>query len=91
MHVFDVVSKVIYAEHGWAVAEQFDDTAGDPGAFPQQNINALEYIKGTVKDLVIYGPFDEDSTDELRDYLEDLEEYLNEPYGGDDEDEKESK
>ena len=85
MHVFDVVSKVIYATHGWAVAEQFDDTAGNPRALKDQNLNALEYIKETVKELVYDGPFDEESTEELKEYLEDLEEFLNKEESEDEE------
>ena len=77
MHVFEVTSKVIYAIHGWAVAEQFDDTCSDTEAFDEQNTNALRYIQTTVKELVKYGPFDEDATDELEQYLNELTEYLN--------------
>lgn len=85
MHVFDIVSKVIYATEGWAVAEQFDDTAGNPKAFKNMNLNALELIKGTVKELVYDGPFDEESTEELKEYLEDLEEFLNKEESEDEE------
>jgi len=78
MHVFDVVSKVIYAQHGWAVAEQFDDTCTDSSEFENQNGTALHLIKRTVKELVYEGPFDEDAIDELKDYYDDLVNYLNE-------------
>ncbi len=85
MHVFDVVSKVIYATHGWAVAEQFDDTAGNPSAFKNMNLNALDLIKDTVKELAYDGPFDEESIEELKEYLEDLEEFLNKEESEDEE------
>lgn len=78
MHVFDVVSKYIYAEHGWAVAGQFDDTCSDTSTFEEQNSNALWRIRDTVKEFVFQGPFDEDSTDELKEYYDELCEYLNE-------------
>ena len=76
MNVFEVTSKVIYAAHGWAVAEQFDSTVEDRNSFEDQNSNALRYIQTTVKELVKYGPFDEESTDELEEYLDDLRSYL---------------
>jgi hypothetical protein len=79
MHVFEVTSKVIYAIHGWAVAEQFDDTCSDTEAFDDQNPNALRYIQTTVKELVKYGPFDGDATDELEQYLNELNRYLDTP------------
>jgi hypothetical protein len=78
MNVFEVTSKVIYSAHGWAVAEQFDATVEDRNSFDEQNTNALNYIWSTVKDLVINGPFDEDATDELEEYLNDLSSYLDE-------------
>ena len=76
MHVFDVTSKVIYATHGWAVAGQFDDTCSDTSTFEEQNVNALRLIRETVKELVKFGPFDEDSTDELEEYYDALCRYL---------------
>jgi hypothetical protein len=76
MHVFEVTSKVIYAIHGWAVAEQFDDTCTDTSTFDDQNTNALRCIQRTVKELLNDGPFDEDATEELREYLVELNEYL---------------
>ncbi len=77
MNIFEITSKVIHATHGWAVAEQFDDTFGNTGELENQNPNALLYIKETVDDLVEYGPFDEDAIDELNEYLSDLRSYLN--------------
>jgi len=76
MNVFEVTSKVIYAKHGWAVAEQFDATVEDRNSFDEQNTNALTYIQMTVRDLVRKGPFDEEATDELEEYLNDLTEYM---------------
>jgi hypothetical protein len=78
MHVFEVVSKVIYAQHGWAVAEQFDETSAerDTETFDAQNFNALRLIRDTVKELVKFGPFDEDSTEELEEYYNDLVQYM---------------
>ena len=78
MHVFEVVSKVIYAQHGWAVAEQFDETSAerDTETFDAQNFNALRLIRDTVKELVQFGPFSGPATDELAEYLEDLVQYM---------------
>jgi len=76
MHVFEVTSKVIYAIHGFAVAEQFDETYKDTSTFEDQNTNALRYIQGTVNDLLNRGPFDEDAEEELREYLVELIEFL---------------
>lgn len=93
MHIIDIANAVIYKNHGWAVAEQFDDTIYNYSRknLQNQNLNALSYILDELKDLCSSNSdtFTEDALDEMQDYMEALEEYLNSANEDDDEDESE--
>jgi hypothetical protein len=83
--VAKLLSAIIHKKHGWAVAEQFDDTWDGDEELYTQNINALEYIKQTLEDIVSYDSdlFQEHVIQEIEDYVEELTEYIE---GDEDED-----
>lgn len=93
MHIIDIANAVIYKRHGWAVADQFDDTIYDYSRdnLAEQNLNALSYILDELKDLCSGNSytFTEDALEELEPYMEALEEYINDPYEDEDEEESE--
>ena len=93
MHIIDIANAVIYKNHGWAVAEQFDDTIYNYSRknLQNQNINALSYILDELKDLCSKNSdtFTEDALDEMQDYMDALEEHLNSEDEDEDEDESE--
>ena len=72
----DVVSAFISKHHGWAVAEQFIDTFENNQSFEDQNLNALEYIRETINDLIESCCFTNNVNTELDYYLEELKDYL---------------
>jgi len=78
INTLEIVKAFINSNHGWAVADQFESTFEDPSEdnFAEQNINALNYIAGAVKDLLRSGILSEDATYELQDYYNALTEYL---------------
>lgn len=90
MHIIDIANAVIYKNHGWAVAEQFDDTIYNYSRknLQNQNLNALSYILDELQDLCDKSDktFTDDALEDLEDYMESLEEFLN----NSDEDEDES-
>ena len=71
MYTVDIVKAVVNLQHGWAVADQFEDTFNNPTPlkFAEQNENALDYVKQTVEELLDSDLFSEDTEDELRGYL----------------------
>jgi len=72
----EIVKAYINSNHGWAVADQFEDTFLGQ-SFEKQNYNALKYIHGAVLELVDDSEVLSDSAiDELQSYLDDLEIYL---------------
>jgi hypothetical protein len=75
MQTVDVVKAVITAEHGWAVAEQFEDTFNGE-SFEEQNYNALMYIRTTVENILRSDVLSENAHDELFTYADDLEDYI---------------
>jgi len=79
MQTVEVVKAVINSHHGWAVADQFEDSYIYPNggsAFEDQNYNALLYIRDLVKSLLEGGVLSDDAKEELGDYYDDLENYL---------------
>lgn len=76
MQLVDLVKAVISKQHGWAVAEQFEDTFDKDEDFDSQNLSALRYILGTVTVLVDSGLLSEYAEEELSEYKNELEEYL---------------
>jgi hypothetical protein len=70
-----LVKSYINSYHGWAVADQFEDTFnGEP--FEDQNANALSYIKDSIEGLISSGLLAEDAQEELIEYRESLVVYL---------------
>lgn len=71
----EVVKAFIDSHHGWAVAEQFEDSFIN-GDFAEQNTNALEYIAEAVEDLIESNCLSDGCNTELSSYLEDLNDFL---------------
>lgn len=71
----EVVKAFINSHHGWAVAEQFEDSFIN-GDFAEQNTNALEYIAEAVEDLIKSNCLSDGCNTELSSYLEDLNDFL---------------
>ena len=74
-----LVQALINSEHGWAVAEQFEDTFNGE-SFENQNYNALMYIRETLDKVLNSDLLHEDVLDELQTYRDELEGYIT---GGD--------
>jgi len=76
----DVFAAVIGGEHGWAVKEQFESTFSDVSeeSFSNQNLNALEYIRICVKEMLDSDAFSSQAVEELENYYYALVEYLEE-------------
>lgn len=81
MNIQEVVESIIRSEHGWAVAEQFEVTWDNRSAdsVEQQNSNAIDYIISTINDLIKYNEvFNEDTIEELQQYVNDIKEAYDE-------------
>ena len=78
MDIRDIALTVIYKEHGWAVADQFEMTWDDQSvnSFSEQNLNALEYIYTTISELAHSDALTEDAIEELEEYLESMDEAM---------------
>lgn len=75
VNLCSLVRGFVNSYHGWAVADQFEDSFnGEP--FEEQNSNALVYIKGVVQSLISSRVLSEDATEELQEYLVDLTVFL---------------
>jgi len=73
-----ILKAVINSEHGWAVAEQFEDTFNGE-SFEEQNMNALGYIKNCLKyDVINSGVFNDEAMEEINEYYDKLVKYLEE-------------
>lgn len=79
MTIIQIASDVVRAHHGWAVAEQFDDTVADTSEknLCVQNLRALELILESIQDLIDSRVFTKDAETELRSYVEEVSSYLN--------------
>jgi hypothetical protein len=75
MTVQELTYAVIDSGHGRMVADQFNDSY-ESGNFERQNVNALGYIKSTVKELLDSELLDKWEVDDLIAYFADLKEYL---------------
>ena len=71
----EVVKAFIDSHHGWAVAEQFEDSFMN-GDFAEQNTNALAYIAEAVESLIKSNCLSDGCNTELSSYLEDLNDFL---------------
>jgi uncharacterized protein YutD len=78
METVDLVKAVVNSEHGWAVAEQFEDTFNGE-SFEEQNTNALDYIRDCLKyDVMRSSVFNDDAMRLIKVYYDELVEYLEE-------------
>lgn len=75
MTILEIATAVVKAEHGWAVAEQFEATF-EGESFEEQNINALIWIERIISDLFDSKALSVEASDELEDYLIELKNYL---------------
>lgn len=73
----DLVKAFINSQHGWAVAEQFEETINQDISFEEMNYNALKYIQQSVYALLKSDVLSEDSESELNEYHDRLKDYLN--------------
>jgi len=71
----DLVKAFINSNHGWAVADQFQDTFNG-GDFEDQNTNALDYIRNSVDALINSELLSDEVADELQVYLDRLEGFM---------------
>jgi hypothetical protein len=81
MHVIDLcglVKSLITSSHGWAVADQFEDTFNGE-SFEKQNGNALVYIRGNVRGIIKSDLLNDSAQEDLQDYLDELEDFLAKP------------
>ena len=79
-----LVKALINSQHGWAVADQFEDTFEGNNLmddFERQNINALNYIKYTIEELMEGDVLSDESFDELASYHKVLANFLHETAG----------
>ena len=75
MTILEIATAIVKAEHGWAVAEQFEATfEGEP--FEEQNVNALIWIERIISELFDSKALSVEASDELEDYLIGLKSYL---------------
>ena len=74
MNIYEIAEAIIYKQHGWAVAEQFEVTWDNRSvdSVAEQNMNAMDYIKSTIESLTYSDAFNEDAIDELNQYLLDI-------------------
>ena len=76
--VNQIIKAIINSEHGWAVAEQFEDTFHGE-SFEEQNINALDYIKNCLKyNIMKSDVFNNEAMEEIQEYYDELVKYLEE-------------
>lgn len=74
--VENLIEGYITSIHGNAVSEQFSDSfAGE--AFEKQNFSALKLIFISIEEILCSDILNEQSQDELQDYRDSLDEYLN--------------
>jgi len=76
--VNQIIKSIINSEHGWAVADQFEDTFNGE-SFEEQNMNALDYIRNCLKyDIIKSGVFNDEAMEEINEYYDKLVKYLEE-------------
>lgn len=72
-----IISAIIHAKNGWAVAEQFEDTWQQDEPFEEQNGNALRLIESACAELLETGVLAEKPYYQVVAYLHELRQYLN--------------
>lgn len=87
MTAVDFIKATITAQHGWAVADQFESTFDNPSPsnFKEKNQDALDLIKETIEDLFDSNLLSDGLIDELSYYLDCMdgiedEEEINDDY-----------
>ena len=76
MNISGLVKSVIEAEHGRAIAEQFEKTFNNEEKFEEANFNALRYIRNIVEEILRSRILNDYVQDELQEYRDDLEDYM---------------
>ena len=76
MNISGLVKSVIEAEHGRAIAEQFEKTFNNEEKFEEANFNALRYIRNIVEEILNSRILNDYVQDELQEYRDDLEDYM---------------
>lgn len=76
--VLDLVKSYINSKHGWAVADQFESVYEDRSEenIGEQNLNALKYIKDTLRDIIKSNILSEDDVWELNSIIDKLDDYF---------------
>ena len=76
----ELVKGFINSHHGWAVADQFEDSYDGEYYynFGMQNHNALQYIHEILQELVESDVLSDSALDDLKTYLDYLKTYLGE-------------
>jgi hypothetical protein len=70
----ELITGYINLKEGGSVSDQFEKTFDGAEGFDEQNPNALKYVLIRCKQILNDSPFEDDY--ELRDYVENLEDYL---------------
>ena len=78
MTIKEILSSIIRAKAGQAVAEQFEKSWSDIYAFENQNINALRKIYAVLDHLVRRKVFSDRVQAEIEDHCQHLREYFHE-------------
>lgn len=75
MTAVDFIKAIVTAQHGWAVADQFESTFDNPSPsnFSEKNQDALDLIKETIEDLFDSNLLSGELIDELSYYLDCME------------------
>ena len=76
MNISGLVKSVIEAEHGRAIAEQFEKTFNNEEKFEEANFNALRYIRNIIEEILRSRILNDYVQDELQEYRDDLEDYM---------------
>lgn len=79
INTLEITKAFINSHYGWAVAEQFESTFEDSSIqnMEEQNLNALKYIAESVEELIDSNIYNDDVERELKEYLDDLNIFLN--------------
>jgi hypothetical protein len=79
MTTIEFIKAIVTAQHGWAVADQFESTFDNPSPsnFNEKNQDSLDLIKETISDIISSNILNYEIEDELNYYLDCLENYDN--------------
>jgi hypothetical protein len=71
-----IVKSFINSNHGWAVANQFEDTFDNGESLESQNKLAMSLVRSSVWDILESNVLSGDAKRELKSYLDELDYYL---------------